>query len=238
MIEAWLEKSNKPCVFFSGGKDSLIVLDKVHTLKPDIDVFVFKQDMHSEQWKIIETVIRLWDLQVITFPPSHTYFIPNGDEVSRVDEYSLNGFPLPVIRDFTDGPHCAFEIDQRRLPIFPFEHDVVFVGAKSRDKSFIVNQPFKREVTSIGPITFVAPLFNWSDEQVEEAAKNLPYSKEWYIGGDERFDTGNVVACTNCLKATKNDVYCLKEKGKIHPYDWDRSGMLKGFQEKFGFSNT
>jgi hypothetical protein len=234
MIEEILKDSDRPCVLFSGGVDSLLVLSKVREFKKDIPVYVFKRAMTIDQWALIERIIRLWDLEVRTFPPSHSYFVPNGDELTLVDEYNLNGMLLPVIRDFVHSDeHCSLKFDEKRLPVFPFDHDTIFIGTRKED-THPISRPFKKELTGIGPYLFVAPVFNWSKSEIMEAVKDLPYSKEFYELGNELHDTGNVVACSRCVSG-EGMVHCPILNKEIPSVEWNKQEMLKTFTAKYGF---
>lgn len=235
MIEEYLQFGSKPCVFFSGGIDSLLVLSMVRKFRPDISVVTFRDSMPKHQWKIIENVVKEWDLQVLSFPPSHAYFIPNKDKISYVTEYSLNGCPLPLIRDIIPGPGCSLEFDRRRLPVMTFDYDVIFIGTRKEDEHSALGKPISQPVTVIGPLTFVAPIFELSKEGVRDGAKDLLFSQEFYIEGDETYDTGNLPACSSCLEEGEGQVFCPKRGEHIPRIEWDRAAMLSSFQEKFNF---
>lgn len=240
MIEKYLEKANKPVVLLSGGIDSLVVLDMVRVAKPDIEVITFRQNMSDDQWKIIENVAKLWDLQVLSWPPTHSYVLPNGEELSRVDEYSFNGLPIPLVRDFIPGKKCSLELDEQKLAVMPIEHDVIFTGTRAQDAHPLMPSPMRKPVIEVGPFTFVAPIYDWGKADVEAYARenDLPFSKEFYDDGKEEFDTGNISACTNCLCEGEGYVFCQKLTAYIPRHQWDRSEMLGAFQYRFGLGVT
>lgn len=237
MIPTLLGKSRHAAVLLSGGIDSMLVLRQVREHCPDIEAIVFRADMAKEQWAIIENLIRLWDLTVVTMPPSASYLVPNGTELARVDEYVIGGVPIPHLRDFVhDDSRCAIEVQQMFLPNPPLDYDLIFVGTREGDRSEATGRPLQKAVTVTNGMTIAAPIYYWTDEQVKEAAQGLPYAKEWYEDGDPKFDTGNIVACSNCLhNGTSAPVLCPKLGDKIPGHEWDREGILKAFRNKFGF---
>lgn len=237
MIPTMLSKSRHAAVLLSGGIDSLLVLQQVREHAPDIDVVVFRADMTKEQWKIIDNLIRLFDLTVVTLPPRASYLVPNGDQLARVDEYDLGGAVVPHLRDFVhDDARCALEAEQKFLPSSPLDYDLVFVGTRATDHSEATGQPIRRAITKVDGLTIVAPVYYWTDDQVKKAAQGLPYSKEWYEDGDDRFDTGNIVACSRCLRhGTREAVLCPKLAAEISGHEWDQQAILTAFRQKFGF---
>lgn len=237
MIPTVLSRSQHAAVLLSGGIDSLLVLQQVREHAPEIDVVVFRADMTKAQWAIIDNLIREYDLTVVTLPPKASYLIPNGTNLARVDEYDLGGATVPHLRDFVhDDTICALDAEKKFLAVSPVDYDLVFVGTRETDRSIATGQPIRKAVTKVENLTIVAPIYYWTDEQVREAAKDLPYAKEWYRGGDEKFDTGNLVACCRCLETgTKAEVFCPKLGRMIEGHEWSPGDMLVSFRSKFGF---
>lgn len=238
MIERCLQAAKKPCVFFSGGIDSLLVLSMVRERCPDITVVTFRDSMPSHQWKIIEDVIKKWDLQVLSFPPSNAYFIPNKDKVSYVTEYSLNGLAVPLVRDVVPGEGCSLEVDTKRLPIMSFDYDVIFLGSRRADSHETLGRLISKPVVEVGPFTFVSPIFELSKEEVIHQAKGLPFSQEFYVRVDDTYDTGNIPACSNCLEEGDEQVFCPRRETYIPRITWDRAGMLSAFRNRFKLSEV
>lgn len=234
MIRKYLSKASNPAVMFSGGLDSLLTLWMVRQER-DVDVITLRQNFSKLQWGIIDKLIKEWDLTVITAPPLRSYIVPNGEYLARIDEYQFGRTALPVLRDFEDGKDCSLQMDNQTLD-YAFPYDVVFTGAKKEDWSAATGMPMGAEVVEKDGVTFVQPLFHWTKKQVmaEVQRLGLPYTTEWYDGGDERYATDTIHACTNCMKDEK-EVYCHLEQKQIETVEWDRKGMLNAFQTRFGF---
>jgi hypothetical protein len=237
MIPTLLSKSRRPAVAVSGGRDSLIVLRMVREFAPEIEVIVFRTDMTRGQWGIIDNLIKLWDLTVIAPPPQASYMVPNGEYLARVDEYHVGGTAIPVLRDIVhDDSICVLDLGSNFSAVSPLDHDLLFVGTRQTDRSEATGRPIQKAVTKAGSLTIAAPIFYWTDERVEKAVKDLPIAKEWYEAKDEKFDTGNLVACCACLRRGDGEpVHCPKEGKTIAGHVWDRQVMLERFREKFGF---
>lgn len=233
-----LSTAKSPAVFISGGIDSMLVLAMVRETVPDIPIYCFNQNFTHEQQNILANLIKLWDLEVRSFPPSNAYIIPNGKNLAQVSEYNLNGVVIPVLRDFIDGPKCSLTLDKTRLESYPFEHDVVLLGTRKEDTSFATGQPFHSPEITLGGIKFICPIFTWTRKEVTAEAKKreLPYSAEFYTAGDETFDTGNLAGyCTKCLQG-EGKVHCPVANEKIDSFQWDKEVALNNFRSKFGFS--
>lgn len=207
----------------------------VREIRPEIHVVTFRDSMPKHQWKTIEEIIKAWDLHVLSFPPAHAYFVPNGEEVSYVTEYNLNGLPVPLVRDIVPGEGCALEFDKKRLPVMSFDYDVIFVGTRNEDNHSVMGKPIQKDVTSIGPFTFIAPIFDLPKREVIHRVNHLSLPENFYIEVDEFHDTGNIPACSNCLKEVDRPVFCPKQDAFISAIEWDRKGMLSAFRDKFKF---
>jgi hypothetical protein len=239
MIDEVIKTARNPVVFLSGGIDSVLVLSMIREIR-EVDCVCFRHDFTPEQWGIVENLIKLWDLEVYTWPPQHSYLVPNGSSLARVDEYSLGLLTFPVLRDIVDGDRCLLELGQQKLETYPFNYDVVFTGSKRSDSSFATGRsPFKSDVVKFGDVTFVQPLFDLNDEEVRELAKGLPLSAEWYEHGDAAHDTGNIPACSSCLlSGTDEPVYCPKAESHIPGLVWNKTAMLSEFRKKYGFGEV
>lgn len=240
MIPTLLGKAAHAAVAVSGGRDSLIVLDQVRKVRPDIEVLVFKTDFTANQWKVIDNLIRLWDLTVMAPPPKASYLIPNGEQLARVDEYDVGvGVTIPVLRDLVHSERCLWDLENRYLPVSPLGYDLLFVGSRQGDSSPATGQPLHKAVSRIGNMTIASPIYYWTDEQVREASKELPYAREWYEEGDASFDTGNLLACSRCVDSGDGRPVCCPKQGRvIKGHEWDKPLMLKTFREKFGFLDS
>jgi len=222
-----IEDAVKPCLFLSGGADSVLLLHRILQIRP-MDCFCFSHRMTKEQWGVIENLIKGYDLEVYTLPPARSYVI---EGLSVVDEYQLGEMNFPVIRDLVEADNCLFDNPQY-LERFPFDYETVFMGTRKDDVlPAIGKNPFKSAVTEGSP-KFVLPLWDWTKEEVfaEIERLNLPIAREWYEGGDERYDTGNLIACHKCLKG---DTFCPKEGKSIKGIEWDAKANTQMFRRRF-----
>lgn len=219
-------------VLFSGGMDSLVVLSLVrHEVD---DVITLRQNFTKRQWNVVDRVIKEWGLTVYSAPPLVSYIVPNGEYLARVDEYRFGGTIIPVLRDLEHSEQCSLQLDGQTADV-TFNYDTIYTGCRKGDKSFALGQPMKRAKVELNGVTFVQPIFDWTDEQVKKAAKDLPYAKEYYDEGDETYATDTLLACTNCMGESKT-AYCYVEGKEIETVEWDKGAALSNFRTRFNYA--
>lgn len=222
IIQQALVGSN-PCVFLSGGVDSLLTLYFVREQNKEIPAVVFAADWTKEQLKKLENLIFEWDLTAYIYPPSNRYFI---DGLSLVDEYSFAGLTIPVVRDVEKGIKCAFTLNTERNAGFNLGWDTVFTGVLASDAHPAIMTPLaKQPVWERAGIKFVSPLHGWTKSAVERAVRSLKIDK--YVVEA----TGEIELCTACMHGKR--VFCPLVNKEIEPVSFDGKAMLKEFRKKF-----
>lgn len=76
---------------------------------------------------------------------------------------------------------------------------------------------------TVGEKDFIAPLADWTREEVLEGLKS-------YGAEPVKKDTGNIYACHNCLK-TSGKAFCPKTGGEIGGVAWDGAENTKKVRE-------
>lgn len=222
IISEVLAQSSRPVVFWSGGKDSQLLLHLAREQKPEIDVLWFRDGIPKFQAEFI----RSNDLTVYSYAPMDQYYLPDGDGLSLVREYSINGTPFPVISDVGYSDDCGLELSIERTPFFPFPWDTCLIGWKATDGHSITGlNPFPEDGTVVGGTRFYGPLRHMTDEQVlsELARLGLPFDD----------DNDTIRKCTNCLCRAESDVYCPKLGQRVPPIVWDSASSLAAFRQRF-----
>lgn len=214
-----------PCVFFSGGMDSLLLLYLVKE-QSDVPVISFVSDVEKSIWKKFEKLITEWNLTLYTYPVKNRYVVPVSDGLALVDEYGFAGFDLPVIRDISESDRCLADLNKDRFSNFDFGFDTVFTGVLKDDDTAITGKNWFDVSKQQGKITFVQPLFDWTKEEVEEEIKNLGLM-------DLVVHTNSISVCTKCLHG--KEVFCPAEQRIIAPIDFNGEEMMSAFRHKFGF---
>ena len=184
--------AKSPAILFSGGKDSVLLLDIARKIRPDIAIIYLHDRLHPQ----VSRIIAEWDLEVISWPPASQYFIPWGNDLALVSEYSFGNARLPVIRDAVlSHSDCAIEkLSNKRMEYFDYPWSETLWGYRKADERHpVMTEPFPREF-DLGPTHMIAPLYSWADRDVLGAIeyRKIPY---------EPF-ADEVTICPECRKAT------------------------------------
>lgn len=206
-----LLKSKLAALLFSGGKESLLLLDMVRQVRPSTTIVHFYDRLAPE----VEAVIKGWDLEVLSWRPAAWYLVPWGSGVVLVNEYSFGDARLPVLTDIIDGEDCEWEKRPTNLTEFfdnPF--DLVLWGMRKSDELHPVMPAYFERKTRLGASKLFAPLYNWPTEDVVEAVNRLPFAP---VANDA------IRMCAKCREGLAN---------------WDREAALKMFSERFNYAKA
>lgn len=209
-ISEVLRTAERPAIFISFGKDSLLLNALARSVRPDITAYYFGDELTSFAAQFILDN----GLTVFSYPPADRYLVPNGKGIALVDEYALNDARIPVITEIVAGENCSHGVPNARRSEFQFPHDVALWGYKQSETCDAVGIDFPREMV-IGGCRFVAPLYELSDSDVIGALDemNLPYDVE----PDE------IQFCDSCMNAISSG--------------WDAQLALSSFRTRFSFSH-
>lgn len=205
-----LREAKLPAVLFSGGKDSLLLLDVARKIRSDVTPIHFYERLHPE----VEDVIKSWNLEVLSWRPAAHYLIPFGADIALVNEYSFGNARLPVLCDLIDGEDCQLENRRKdRTDFFDNPFTDIFWGMKKCDELHPVMPPYFEREVQLGTSRLIAPLYKLTDEQViaEIEQRGLPY----------RPFADTVTACSKCREWLSTD--------------WDDGGALTYFARRFGY---
>lgn len=222
-IKELLAMAQNPAVMCSFGKDSLLLLYLAREVKPDISIVWFKQSVNKESQRFAEWVIAEWDLTVFSYAPSDKYYLPNGEGLTLVDEYSFGQTSLPVLTDTVEGESCGINLPNVRTPLFDYQFDVTLVGCKLCDEHSILGH-YCNDCWELGKTVFYAPLKDWTDDDVLEAIKVLGIPCEEV---DDRLRV-----CTRCLQGT-GEVFCPERQAMIPSFQWDKEASLAAFRNHY-----
>lgn len=229
-----LMNHKSPVLFWSGGRDSSLLLFLILGILPSIPVIQFRTDWRKEQKVYSDDLIAEKDLSVISFQPVDRSVLPSGENFVLVDDYLINGERFPVIRDIVHSDDfCTLDYSKKTTNDFPFVYDLAIVGWKKSDKQEVLGETVLPRNIRVGTTDFFAPLFDYTDEEVQAMCDELKIKLSgFYADGDERKDTGNFVGCCNCFK-DEEKVFCPKEQKEIHSHKWNKEAALKAFQSRF-----
>lgn len=206
---SYVKDYKDPVLCWSGGKDSSLILQLIYQLGYRIPVLVFPHLWSEYQKTFIKEMIVDLKLTAFHYGPDKINF----DPPFVVSFYRFQDKQIPIIQDHVDDPsRCGLDVGRRikfNAPKPAYHWDNTILGSKSCDTHKLIDQ------LSFDDFSVELPLWNWSDEEVLNVTKLLgfKFDKKVYNDLDERADTGNFVACMECIGV--NDVFCPKENKVI-----------------------
>lgn len=225
-IRQILQAARNPIVAWSGGRDSMLLLHLTREIQPDIAIVWFKQNVSREWERWCESIIVEWDLQVFTYPASDTYYLPNDQGLTLIDEYSFGLDVMPVLTDVSDDVECGAKVNGTRVPSFSYPWDATLTGYRASDRHSILGSNFfPEDGTQCGNTKLFAPMRWWADTDVERVSRglNLPQPPE----------DDTLHRCTNCLQPGDDEVFCSQVDGFIPRLKWDSVTALANFRTRF-----
>lgn len=236
-IKSRVENANKTVLLWSGGKDSNLILEIIRLEKLEVQIMQFRPDWRKSQKAWIDQQIIEKDLSVISPMPVDRFVVQTGQNIALVDDYLINGQRLPIIRDAVYSEFsCILEISKERCAEVPFPYDLVLTGWKKGETHPILGDFELSQSETVGNAEFYSPLFDLTDEEVFGLCAYLDVALPGHYGSNytdyEKGDTGNILACSECLKGA-DEVICPKLQRTIRGHSWDREKVLEQFQERF-----
>lgn len=223
-IRQILQAAKSPVVAWSGGRDSTVLLHMAREIMSDIAIVWFKQNVSHEWERWCESIITAWDLTVFTYPASDTYYLPNSEGLTLIDEYSFGSARMPVLTDISGGAQCGAKISRGALPSFPYPWDVTLTGYRQSDHHSVLGYNFFPENgMQCGNTRLVTPLREWTNDDVARAYQRLGLS----VPPDDCLPR-----CTNCLTGT-GKVWCPEANAFIDSIKWEPTERLNEFRSRF-----
>jgi hypothetical protein len=238
-ISKSLSLSKSPVVAWSGGKDSMVLLDIIkNKMGVKTPVILFREPWQPRKYQFQDSIIRDWELECYSWHPFHSAFQQTGGEFEVQHYYRFDTTVVTCpsgITEIVEGKPWACAIDMANRPK---QHSLVtgwtdvFIGHKACDSDPIYggDAGTRIDVRIVpGQATMHFPLKNWTHDDIWEyiVQNNLPWDKDRYeVSSDSKFTerkdkTSNAdyinacVACVDKRSDAAKFVYCPKYKGYI-----------------------
>jgi hypothetical protein len=204
---------------WSGGKDSMVLLDIMREMGYHIPVVFFREPWQPGKYKFHDQIIRDWQLQVVTWHPYQCTMQQNADEFEVQNYYKVNNTvltcPTGIVEPVAGRPWvCAIDIldrpKQTHLECKPF--DAVWIGHKGCDSDPILGGDVGTRIDARvipGDATMMFPLRDWTHDDVWEyiETRAIPFDLARYERVDGKWrekenklnNIDYVHACTRCL---------------------------------------
>lgn len=217
------ETTDHCALFWSGGLDSTLLLAMLLEEKKSFDIIQFRDQWTRAQRKRVDALIETYNLKVFSYAPATLNVIGDGDQISIVREYAVQGGAIPLISDVIDGTKCIESLNERSNA--PITWPLIVVGSR-KDDAHYAGKAVHSERWMVGKTQFWAPLYDKNRDWVKSELKRRGWPSDEV---SEQEDTGNLSLCTACLR-TKDKVFCPKRGHDIQGVDWSPSANLKIFQ--------
>jgi 3'-phosphoadenosine 5'-phosphosulfate sulfotransferase (PAPS reductase)/FAD synthetase len=228
-IQKALSAATNPVLFWSSGKDSMLLLWLIREIR-NIPCVWFRHDLLPTQKEFAEKVIMDLDLTVFSYPPMQRFVLPG---MTFISDQSIKGVAFPVLVDQVHSDRCALELDKQRLSFFEFGWDTVLTGWKHSDSHPLIPK-MNLEGFRVGDVMFHAPLHDLTDEDVWTLIRelNVPVDEKRYAGND-LYNPDVIHACVNCMTPNQETVFCPREQAQISAHVWDYKGEVAKFRARF-----
>jgi 3'-phosphoadenosine 5'-phosphosulfate sulfotransferase (PAPS reductase)/FAD synthetase len=176
IIMSAFDKIINPVVAFSGGKDSLVVLDLVRKIKPNVvGVFENTTNEYPETLKYVKTVDNIIELK---------------PEISFEECFKKYGLPVMKSKAKSHGNQCCIKLKEEPFRKFTKLNgvDLTFTGLtsdESRNRMMMLKRMGSLYFHKADKIWKCHPIHNWSDREVWQYIdlRHLPYNPIYDILG-------------------------------------------------------
>lgn len=240
VIGAALSEYKRPCVLWSGGKDSMVMLHLLLQAGHKFPVVCWREPWMPWKQAFTNRIISEWGLEVWDYAPSAVALCKGKDRIDVMNHYSMGPMAKPpvfmILARGTERPEeglpwlCGRDTFlSRPLGSFDFPWDCMFHGHKSSDVDPCSGAvPLQVDfLQRPGAAAAVYPLRDWTDEDVFAYIEEhgVPYDrtryarsdKGWEVLPDKRNNPDYYHACFACCERGGPDfVTCPKTNLQIN----------------------
>lgn len=214
-ISAILEKCHNPILLCSFGKDSMVMLHLVHSIKK-IPILQWRFQGQPEKYEFSDRIIKEWELTVYDYPPTYVDIVCSGNEFSAIGLRDIgNGglayVAVDLLKPIDNNFGCALRdfVNYPTISSFNYPWGLTFIGNKSCDYDPVLKTVFiKKSIVMVGNTILYCPLRDWTDEDIWKYTEkyNVPYNDKRYDKDngykdfeDKTYNAESYYVCTDCV---------------------------------------
>lgn len=238
-IKRGLDYASNPVIAWSGGKDSMALLDLVYNkCKAKLPVVFFREQWQPHKYAFQNRIIEDWGLEVYTWHPAISNFQQTGDEFEVQNMYIIDNSRMTCPTGITPVEEgqpwvCSLDIYNRpKNQGIIAGWDVMFIGHKHCDSDPIyggdAGTRIDARIMPNNEFSSFFPMRDWTHDDVFQYCEdnNVPiqldrYEKvegKWREKKDRSQNCDYVHACTACVdrrEGAAKFVHCPKINATI-----------------------
>lgn len=221
-------------LWLSGGADSTLLLNAMLAEAPRFAILRFDDEWTREQKQVTDALIKKHRLGVFAYPARTHLLIGEDENLSLVSYYAVSPERLfPVIRDLVHSDRCGIDLklELAKDAHSPIEFEAHVLGARGDDRHFAFGERaiLESDKWQIDSKTFYFPLFDWTRKEVLAGLKFFGVD---YAEPADELNTGNLTACSLCLRpSASGEVNCPKKGETIPTVGWKPKENLQIFRD-------
>lgn len=224
LITEQLAISRKPVVAGSFGKESMVMLYLILSIKPEMAVIYFPGFPHPTKHAWPERMAREWNLNLFAPFPSARDAISKDGHVELIELYELAPgrfmyFPIEAAPGYEPDrdSHCALaQLHEGPTSSGPADFDAVLIGHRNDDVDPTHGPaPLREYVVDTGDFRYVYPLKDWTESDVWEASRllGIPQNEARYRDRDMDANNDYYDLCTRCFPGSAGQFVACPKTG-------------------------
>ena len=235
MVKDLLGRYSRPCVLWSGGKDSMVLLHLVRMVRPEVEVVCWREPWMPGKQKFANRIIEEWNLTAWDWHPEAISLCKGLGRIDVLNYYSFGAHPMMLARG-TERPKegepylCGRETFLARpRGKFAIPFGLAFHGHKNCDADACSGAvPLETDLMDTpGMVACAFPLRYWSDDEVFEYSEifHVPIDEDRYRKAAGKWEIlpyqdrtpDYYPACFKCLDPDEGEfVFCPKLQLQIN----------------------